>query len=127
MVGAQPADRVLLAQDYRPSDPSVGALTQSRTAAKTLWVVNACDWVDVEYVLRRLLRCESTECHAFYSIGYVFFRSCIVSHVERPGVVGEHLRAGMVYRFPGTEVAIEIIQVADEGVVEVMCFVEYTP
>ena len=52
-----------------------------RSAARTLWVVNSEDWVDVEYVLRRLLRCESTDCHAFHSIGYVFFRSCAVSHV----------------------------------------------
>ena len=90
-------------------------------------MVNAADWVDVEYVLRRLLRCDSTECHAFYSIGYVFFRSCVVSHVECPGAVGEHLRPGMVYRFPGTEVAIELVQVAEEGVVELVCYVEYIP
>ena len=95
-----------------------------RGAARTLWVVNSEDWVDVEYALRRLLRCESTDCHAFHSIGYVFFRSCAVSHVTCPG---EYLQAGMVYRFPETEVVAEIVQAAPEGVVEVACYLEYTP
>ena len=95
-----------------------------RGAARTLWVVNSEDWVDVEYALRRLLRCESTDCHAFHSIGYVFFRSCAVSHVTCPG---EYLKAGMVYKFPESEVAVEIVQAAPEGVVEVACYLEYMP
>jgi hypothetical protein len=70
-------------------------------AFKSLWVVNTEDWVDVEYTLRKLLRCESTDCHTFYSIGYVYFRSSVVSHVARPG---QYLEAGMLYRFPETEV-----------------------
>jgi hypothetical protein len=96
----------------------------TRSAARTLWVVNSEDWMDVEYVLRRLLRCESTDCHAFYSIGYVYFRSSVVSHVARPG---QYLEAGMLYRFPETEVVVEILQAAEEGVVEVACYLEYVP
>jgi hypothetical protein len=54
----------------------------------------------------------------------VFFRSCAVSHVTCPG---EYLQAGMVYRFPETEVVAEIVQAAPEGVVEVACYLEYVP
>ena len=80
--------------------------------------------MDVEYVLRKLMRCESTDCHAFHSIGYVYFRSCAVSHVVCPA---GFLKAGMTYKFPETEVVIEIVQAAPEGVVEVACFLEYVP
>jgi hypothetical protein len=47
-----------------------------------------------------------------------------VSHVVCPG---DFLKAGMVYKFPETEVVIEIVQAAPEGVVEVACFLEYVP
>ena len=31
----------------------------------------------------------------------------------------------MLYRFPETEVVVEILQAAEEGVVEVDCYLEY--
>ena len=71
LVEIQPPDRMLLPQSHRETCTS-------------LWVVNSSDWIDVEHVLRRMLKCEASECHAFYSIGYVFFRSCAVSHVTTP-------------------------------------------
>ena len=121
VVGTQLEDGILLAQEHSAPDPQVGTV---RSATKTLWVINTEDWVDVEYVLRKLMRCESTDCHAFHSIGYVYFRSCAVSHVVSPS---DFLKAGMVYKFPETEVVIEIVQAAPEGVVEVACFLEYVP
>jgi hypothetical protein len=95
-----------------------------RSALRTLWVVNSEDFIDVEYVIRRLLRCDSTECHALHSVGYVFFRSCVLSHILCPGEV---LRPGMVHRFPESEVVVEVVQAAPEGVVELACYLEYAP
>lgn len=86
--------------------------------------MNSADWIDVEHVLRRMLRCESSECHAFHSMGYVFFRSCAVSHVISPS---DYLKDGTQYRFPGTEVTVAIARAHGEGVLEVECFLEYTP
>jgi hypothetical protein len=89
-----------------------------------LWIVNTSDWIDVEHVLRRMLRCESSDCYYFHSTGYVFFRSCAIMHVACPG---EFLRAGVLYRFPGTEVVVEILEAHQEGVLEVGCYLEYVP
>jgi hypothetical protein len=86
--------------------------------------VNSADWIDVEHVLRRLLKCESSECHNFYSIGYVFFRSCAVSHVSSPS---DFLKDGVHYRFPETEVVVAIKRAHAEGVLEVVCYLEYMP
>jgi len=33
----------------------------------------------------------------------------------------------MVYKFPESEVVVEIVQAAPEGVVEVACYLEYVP
>jgi len=111
VVEVQPADGVLLAQSNRETCASI-------------WVVNSGDWIDVEHVLRRMLKCEASECHAFYSIGYVFFRSCAVSHVTSPS---EFLKNGMQYHFPGTEVTVAVTSAHEEGVLEIECFLEYTP
>jgi hypothetical protein len=86
--------------------------------------VNSEDWIDVEHVLRRMLRCESSECHAFHAIGYIFFRSCAVSHVASPS---DFLKDGTQYRFPGTEVVVAIRRAHKEGVLDVECFLEYAP
>lgn len=43
-------------------------------------------------------------------------------YVARPG---QYLQSGMLYRFPETEVVVEILQAAEEGVVEVDCYLEY--
>jgi hypothetical protein len=86
--------------------------------------VNSADWIDVEHVLRRMLRCEASECHAFHSIGYVFFRSCAVSHVASPS---DFLQDGTLYRFPGTEVVVSIARAHAEGVLQVECYLEYKP
>ena len=88
------------------------------------YVVNTGDCIDVEHALRKMLRCESSECHHFQSVHYVFFRSCAVSHVANPC---GYLQAGMLYRFPETEVVVEILQAHPEGVVEVGCYLEYVP
>ena len=94
-----------------------------RSTVETRWVVNPLDWIDVEHVLRRMLRCDSSECHAFNAMSYIFFRSCAVSHVSNPS---EYLEEGMVYRFVGTDVVVELLQVDRvEGVLEVGCFLEY--
>ena len=111
LVGAQFENRVLLPQ-------------VNRSAHTALWVVNAGDWVDVEFVLRKLMSCESTECHAFHSIGYVLFRSNAVNHVLCPG---DHLQSGTVHKFPDTEVVVEIARAHPEGVLEVECYLEYDP
>lgn len=111
VVEVQPSDRVLLPQG-------------NRETCTALWVVNSTDWIDVEHVLRRMLRCESSECHDFYSIGYVFFRSCAVSHVASPS---DFLKDGVHYRFPGTGVGVAIKRVHAEGVLEVECYFEYMP
>ena len=111
MVEVQPSNRVLLPQGHRET-------------CTALWVVNSTDWIDVEHVLRRMLRCESSECHDFYSIGYVFFRSCAVSHVTSPS---GFLLDRVNYRFPGTGVVVSIKRVHEEGVLEVECYFEYTP
>ena len=71
-----------------------------------------------------MLRCESSECHAFHSIGYVFFRSCAVSHVAQPG---EYYMEGSVYRFPESQVVVEVERAHPEGVLEVVCYDEYRP
>jgi hypothetical protein len=117
VVGVQPQDRVLLSQNNRPRDKEVGAVNY-------VWVVNTEDWIDVEYVLRKMLKCQNTDCHAFYSMGYVFFRSCALAHVSNPS---DYLKAGVRYCFPESEIVVEIVQAAPEGVLEVACFVEYTP
>ena len=96
----------------------------NRETCTSLWVVNTEDWIDVEHVLRRMLRCESSECHAFYAIGYVFFRSCAVSHVASPS---DFLKNGAQYRFPGTEVVVAVKRAHEEGVLEIECFLEYLP
>lgn len=88
-------------------------------------MVNSEDFIDVEYVIRRLLRCESTDCHALHSVGYVFFRSCVLAHIHGPA--GSVLRAGMAHRFPESEVVVEVVQAAPEGVVELVCYLEYVP
>ena len=111
MVEVQPTDGVFLTQGCRET-------------CTPLWVVNSSDWIDVEHVLRKMLRCESSECHAFYSMGYVFFRSCAVSHVTTPS---DFLQNGTLYRFPGTEVVVAVARVHEEGVLEVECYLEYTP
>ena len=111
VVEVQPPDRVLLPQGHRET-------------CTALWVVNSTDWIDVEHVLRKMLRCESSECHDFYSIGYVFFRSCAISHVASPS---DFLKDNVHYRFPGTAVVVAIKRVHAEGVLEVECYLEYTP
>ena len=49
LVGPQPADGILLPQEHGQAYPQV------RSVSKTIWVVNSEDWVDVEYVLRKML------------------------------------------------------------------------
>ena len=111
LVGVQPPDRV-----FRPE--------AHREAVTSLWVVNPMDWIDVEYVLRRMLRCESIECHAFHTMGYIFFRSSALAHVTAPS---HYLQPGTTHRFADTCIAVEITQAHAEGVLEVACFVEYLP
>lgn len=142
LVGSQPQDGVLCPQDHGEVGQEGGVLindsvgnnlkfsgndpntTGNKSALKTLWVVNSEDFIDVEYVLRKLMRCDSTDCHPLHSIGYVFFRSCVLSHVNCPG---DYLQAGMLHRFPESEVVIEVLQAAPEGVVELACYLEYVP
>ena len=69
-----------------------------------------------------MLRCESSDCHAFHSISYILFRSGAVSHVQQPG---EYLQDGARHRFADTEVVVEIERVHPEGVLEVVCYFEY--
>jgi hypothetical protein len=111
MVEVQSKNRVLLPQSHRETCTS-------------MWVVNSNDWIEVEHVIRRMLKCESSECSAFHSIGYIFFRSCAVSHVTAPS---DYLKDGVQYRFPGTEVTVSIAHVHEEGVLEVQCYLEYAP
>ena len=111
VVELQPQNRVLLPQS-------------NRETCTSMWVVNSADWIDVEHILRRMLKCESSECHAFYPIGYVFFRSCAVSHVSAPS---DFLQDGTFYRFPGTEVVVAITRAHAEGVLQVECYLEYRP
>ena len=80
------------------------------------------DWIDVEYVLRRMLQCESIECHAFHTMGYIFFRSCALAHVNAPS---DYLQPGTIHRFADTCIAVEITRAHEEGVLEVACFAEY--
>ena len=122
VVEAQPSDRVLLAQSHGKAAEEVGRLKSP--SYTHLWIVNTFDWIDVEHVLRRMLRCESSDCHHFHSTGYVYFRSCAIMHVACPG---EFLRAGVLYRFPDTEVVVEILEAHPEGVLEVGCYLEYVP
>lgn len=86
--------------------------------------MNSTDWIDVEYVLRRMMRCESSECHAFHSMGYIFFRSCALAHVAQPG---DCVQDGTLYRFPESQIVVEIERAHPEGVLEVVCFFEYRP
>ena len=86
--------------------------------------MNPADWIDVEHLLRRMLRCEASECHAFHSIGYVFFRSCAVSHVASPS---DFLQDGTLHRFAGTDVVVSIARAHSEGVLQVECYLEYKP
>ena len=108
-VGVQPADRVLRPQGLSATHAS-------------FWVVNTGDWVDVEYTLRKMMQCESSECYAFQSLGYIQFRSSAVGHVAMPS---DYLKSGMKFRFPDTDVAVEIVQAHPEGVLEVVCVLEY--
>ena len=71
-----------------------------------------------------MMRCETSECHAFSSIGYIFFRSCCVSHVAAPS---DFVKAGFKYQFPESEVTAEVVQACPEGVLEVEVFFEYSP
>lgn len=87
-------------------------------------MVNSADWIDVEYVLRKMLRYEHTECHAFHSVGYVFFRSCALAHVAQPG---DFLQDGTSYRFPESGLVVEIERAHPEGVLEVVFYAEYQP
>jgi hypothetical protein len=80
------------------------------------------DWIDVEHRLRWMLQCESVECHHFHTMGYIFFRSCAVSHVSSPSAF---LQPNTVHRFHDTGIAVEITRVHAEGVLEVTCFAEY--
>ena len=82
------------------------------------------DWIDVEHVLRWMLQCESIECHAFHTMGYIFFRSCALAHVTTPS---GYLQSGVIHRFAGTDIAVEITRAHEEGVLEVSCFAEYAP
>ena len=82
------------------------------------------DWIDVEYVLRRMLQCDSIECHAFHTMGYIFFRSSAMAHVAAPS---DYLRSGTIHRFADTSIAVEITRAHPEGVLEVACFAEYVP
>jgi hypothetical protein len=86
--------------------------------------VNPMDWIDVEYVLRRMLQCESIECYYFHTIGYIFFRSCALAHVSNPS---EYLQTGCTHRFQDSGIVVEITRVHAEGVLEVTCFAEYAP
>jgi hypothetical protein len=136
VVGVQSENGVLCAQDdgevYEKGEVGENPLLhgifysteQEENNPPTKWVVNPSDWIDVECQLRKLLRCESPECHAFHSIGYIFFRSCAVSHLERPGTF---LRDGLKHRFPESGVVVEIVRAHPEGVLEVACYVEYLP
>jgi hypothetical protein len=111
VVEIQSKNRMLLPQSHRETCTS-------------MWVVNSNDWIEVEHVVRHMLKCESSECSAFHSIGYIFFRSCAVSHVTSPS---DYLKDGTQYRFPGTDVTIAIARVHEEGILEVQCYLEYTP
>jgi hypothetical protein len=82
------------------------------------------DWVDVEYVLRRMLQCESVECHHFHTVGYIFFRSCALAHVSH---ASEFLQAPLLHRFHDAGIGVEITRAHEEGVLEVTCFAEYGP
>lgn len=111
VVGVQPENGIFCEQAHR-------------TAVTSLWVVNSMDWIDVEYVLRRMMQCESIECHAFHTMGYIFFRSCALGHVSAPS---GYLQSSVIHRFTGTSIAVEITRVHAEGVLEVTCFAEYAP
>jgi len=93
------------------------------------WMVNTHDWIDVEYVLRKMLRCESSDCHHFHSTAYVFFRSCVMSHMlaESDDEDGFLLKPGALHRFPNTEVVIEVLNAHPRGIVEIGCYLEYVP
>lgn len=82
------------------------------------------DWVDVEHALRRMMLCESSECYAFQSMGYIYFRSCAVSHVKAPTEAGP---AVMRWKFPETDIVCEIDAAYPEGVLDVVCYYEYDP
>ena len=123
VVGPQPSDRVLCAQGHSACDAEAQGVNNG-VFMKHLWVINTMDWIDVEHVLRKMLRCESSECFAFHTTGYAFFRSCATMHVVAPS---DYLRGGEAYRFPGTEVTVEILRAHPEGVLEVGCYFEYVP
>ena len=91
---------------------------------KHMWVISTMDWIDVEHVLRKMLRCDSSDCFAFHTTGYAFFRSCATMHIVNSS---DYLRGGETYRFPGTEVTVEILRAHPEGVLEVGCYFEYVP
>lgn len=87
-------------------------------------MVNPADWIDVEYVIRKMLKCHNSECHAFHTMGYIYFRSSAVCHVAQPG---DYLQDGTHYRFPDSEVVVEIEKAHPEGILEVVCYLEYSP
>ena len=128
VVGVQSEDGVFCPQidskDYEKVYYYCGVEEEYHDQIETKWVVNSSDWIDIECQLRKLLRCESPECYAFQSIGYIFFRSCAISHLENPGT---HLRDGVKHVFSTTGVTVEIVRAHPEGVLEVACYVEYTP
>ena len=57
-------------------------------------------------------------------MGYVFFRSCAVSFLNQPG---EYLQDGATYHFPESQVVVEVERAHPEGVLEVVCYIEYKP
>ena len=104
LVELQPAHGILCAQDDSQAGKESGPLVKSgiadlRPFFKHQWVVNPCDWIDVEHVLRKMLRCDSSDCHHFHSIGYIFFRSCAMSHITNPS---DYLQPATQHRFHGT-------------------------
>ena len=123
LVGPKPADRVLRAQGNGEGDAEAQGVING-VFMRHMWVINTMDWIDVEHVLRKMLRCESSECFAFHTTGYAFFRSCATMHLAAPS---DYLRGGEAYRFPGTEVTVEILRAHPEGVLEVGCYFEYVP
>ena len=57
-------------------------------------------------------------------MGYIFFRSCALAHVNAPS---DYLKSGSTHRFADTCIAVEITRAHEEGVLEVACFAEYMP
>jgi len=121
LVGTKPEDGILCAQGNGESNAEAQVTS---SFVKHLWVINTMDWIDVEHVLRKMLRCDSSDCFAFCTTGYAFFRSCATMHVTHPS---DFLRGGETYRFPATDVTVEILRAHPEGILEVACYFEYVP